>query len=129
MKVKDIMIKRVVTAKGGLSLQQAIETLYEKHVGSLIILDEEKICEGIFTERDAISSIARKIDLQTPICEVMTKRVLTVHEGASFATAKNIMVEHRIRHLPVKNRENKIVGIVTMRNIVDELIGYPTVKD
>ena len=123
------MLKKVVTSREDISLQQAIEILYERHTGSLIVLDEERKCEGIFTTRDALRVIACKIDLQTPLSNVMTKRVVTVPEDASFAHAKNIMVEHRIRHLPVRDKENRIVGIVTIRSVFDELIGYPTVMD
>lgn len=129
LKVKGIMLKKVVTSREDISLQQAIEILYERHTGSLIVLDEERKCEGIFTTRDALRVIACKIDLQTPLSNVMTKRVVTVPEDASFTHAKNIMVEHRIRHLPVRDKENRIVGIVTIRSVFDELIGYPTVMD
>ncbi len=128
MKVKDMMIRRLVTIKKDISLQRAAEILYEKHVGSLIVLDKDRKCEGIVTNRDILRAIARKTDLQTPLREIMTRRVITVPEDASFSYAKNVMIEHNIRHLPVRNKEKKIIGIVTIRSILDELIGYPTVK-
>ena len=129
LKVEDVMIKNIFTSRGDISLQQAIEILYDKHTGSLIVLDEEGGCEGIFTTRDALRVIACKMDLQTPLSNVMTKRVVTVPEDAPFAHAKNVMIEHRIRHLPVTGSENKIVGIITIRTVFDELIGYPTAKN
>lgn len=129
MKVKDLMIKNSFTSNGDISLQQAIEILYEKHTSSLVVLGEEGGCEGIFTTRDALRVIACKTDLQTPLSNVMTKRVVTVPEDASFVHAKNMMVEHRIRHLPVTDSESKIVGIMTIRTVFDELIDYPTAKN
>lgn len=129
MNVKDIMIRGLVRVKGDISLQRAIEILYEKHIGSLIILGEEEKCEGIVTTRDVLRALSRRIDLQTPLCDVMTKRVLTIPRDASFTSAKSIMIKHNIRHLPVTNEKNKIIGIVTIRSILDELIGFPTVKN
>lgn len=129
MKVKGVMIKNVVTVERDISLQRGIEDLYEKHVGSIVVLDEEKNCEGIFTTRDAIRAIAGKIDLQTPMCDVMSSNVVTISEDASFAHAKDLMIKNKIRHLPVKNKKGKIVGIVTIRHIIDDLIGFPTVRN
>jgi CBS domain-containing protein len=129
MWVKGIMIKNVVTAEEDIPLQRAIEILYENHIGSLVILDNEKRCKGIFTTRDAIRAIAGKMDLQTPLREIMTRRVLTVPEDAPFAHARDLMIEHKIRHLPVTDKENRVVGIVTIRHIVDVLVGLPTVRN
>ena len=54
------MVKKVVTAKEGTALQKAIEILHKKHIGSVVILDDEKKCAGIFTERDASGSLLKR---------------------------------------------------------------------
>jgi CBS domain-containing protein len=127
--VKGIMIENVVTAEADISLQRAIEILYEKHIGSLVVLDKEKRCKGIFTTRDAIRAIAGKIDLQTPLRDVMTRKVLTVPQDASFAHARDLMIKHKIRHLPVTDEEERLVGIVTIRHVFAVLVGLPTVRN
>jgi len=58
----------------------------------------------------------------------MSKNVVTVREDASFAKAKRLMVLHRIRHLPVVDEKGYLVGMLTLRKILDELVGMPTVK-
>jgi CBS domain-containing protein len=122
------MIENVVTENGDLTLREAIRTLYERHVGALVIIDEEENCEGIFTERDAFRSIANEIPLDNKIKDHMSKNVMVVRDDASFAEARKIMIAHKIRRLPVVNEENKIIGIATFRRILDELLGMPTVK-
>jgi CBS domain-containing protein len=122
------MIENPVTTKGDLPLQKAIETLYKKHVGGIIITNEEENCEGIFTERDAFRSIANKVPLTDEVKKHMSKNVMVVRDNASFAEARQIMVTHNIRRLPVANEDNKIIGIITLRRILDELLGLPTVK-
>ena len=49
-----------VTAKQDTLLQDAVHLLNDRHVGSIIIVDEEQKCIGIFTERDAIRVFAQK---------------------------------------------------------------------
>jgi len=129
LNVKDIMIKSAVSAEEDIPLIQAIELLYEKHVGSIIVLDKKRGCKGIFTTRDPIRAIAQKTDLETPLRDVMTKSVVTIPEDASFSHAKDLMIKNRIRHIPVENEEGEIIGIVTIRSVLDKLIGYPTVKN
>jgi CBS domain-containing protein len=122
------MIENVVTTKEETTLEDAIEILFKKHVGALMITDDRGKCRGIFTERDALRSVARKVPLNTHLRNVMSKNVVTVRKGASFAEAKKLMTLHRIRHLPVVDKKGSLVGMLTLRRILDDLVGMPTVK-
>jgi CBS domain-containing protein len=117
------MIKPVVTAKADTTIESAINTLHEKHVGSIVVVDDERRCEGIFTERDAIRMFAKKVSLFTPLKMVMTKNIITIREEASFAEAMALIVNHGIRHLPVVNGNKQLVGIISIRNFLDEVVG------
>jgi CBS domain-containing protein len=116
------MIKEVTTMEEDASIEEAFKILYERHVGSVVITDEEKKCKGIFTERDAIRTVATKIPLNTALREVMTKNVMTIWGEASFAEAKQLYRTHGIRHLPVADEQNHLIGMLSIRNILDELI-------
>jgi len=128
LKVKDLMIENVVTTNGETTIEDAINILFEKHVGALVVTDDKGKCKGIFTERDALRSVARKIPLNTQLMNVMSKNVVTVRKNASFAKAKSLMISHRIRHLPVVDEKAFLVGMLTLRTILDELVGMSTVK-
>ena len=128
MKVKDLMIEDVITTNKQMTIEDAIEILFEKHVGALVITDDKRKCKGIFTERDALRSIARKIPLNTQLMNVMSKNVITVRKDASFAKAKNLMISHGIRHLPVVDEEGHLTGMLTLRSVLDELVGMSKVK-
>src|SRR5659263_229428 len=97
--VKYIMVEDVVTAKPNITVKDAIITLQEKHVGSIVITENNEKCVGIFTERDAIRIIASDVPLDTPIDQVMTKNVATIGEEASVEEARRLVISHRIRHL------------------------------
>lgn len=128
LKVRHIMIEKVVTARQGDTIRKTIETLYKKHVGSVVVANNKEECLGIFTERDAIRVVAQRIPLNKPLRQVMTKHVLTIHEDATFEQARRQMVSHGIRHLPVLNREGKLVGILAIRQFLDELFGIKSLK-
>jgi CBS domain-containing protein len=123
MKVRHLMMKDLVTAKEDESTEEAVRMLYTRHVGSVIVTNSEKRCIGIFTERDAIRVVAQKIPLETPLKKVMTKKVVTIPEDASFAEARRKMISRGIRHLPVVNGEGKLVGLLAIRRVLDEFLG------
>ena len=123
MMTRDLMLKDVVTLNGNVSAKEAVELLFKRHIGSIIIVDAEQRCVGIFTERDAIRIIAQDVPLDAPLEKVMTKNPYTVNEDSTFEEAKNIIVTHKIRHLPVISTNGKLVGLISVRKILDELSG------
>lgn len=128
MKVRHIMVENVVTAKEDITVKKAIEMLYKKHLGSIVITDDEGKCTGIFTERDAIRVVAQKIALDKPLRKVMTKNVITIREDATFEEARRRMISRGIRHLPVVDQKGKLVGLLAVRKFLDEFFGMKSLK-
>ncbi|HZQ21707.1 MAG TPA: CBS domain-containing protein [Terriglobales bacterium] len=105
----------------------AIRTMLNQHVGAVGVIDDAGRVAGIFTERDVLRKMALQRDdpSTTPVREVMTTPVematLTTGPGEALAT----MVERHFRHLPVVNNDGKLLGILSIRNLlqwrVDEL--------
>lgn len=123
MLVKHVMTTDVVTSTKDTTIQECIELLFKRHVGSIVIIDNNQRCLGIFTERDAIRFIAQKMPLDTPVEKGMTKNILTVDENATFKEAQSIINNHGIRHLPVTNSDGKLVGLISVRTILNEFLG------
>lgn len=123
MKVRHVMVKDLVVAKEDVSIEKAVRMLHKRHVGSVVVTDSERKCIGIFTERDAIRVVAQKIPLKTPLKKVMTRKVVTIPENASFAEARRKMISRGIRHLPVVNDKDKLVGLLAIRRVLDEFLG------
>ncbi len=124
--VKHLMIEDVVTAKANITVRDAVRTLQEKHVGSIVITNDSQKCVGIFTERDAIRIMANEVSLDTVIDQVMTKNVITIGEEASIEEAKRLVISHGIRHLPVVDSKEELVGLLSVRKLLDELYGLTT---
>jgi CBS domain-containing protein len=117
------MLKDPVTVKESVTVREAVKLLHTRHIGSVVVTDKERRCMGIFTERDAIRAVAQEIPLQTPLRKVMSKKVITILEDATFAEAIRKMTTRCIRHLPVVNKEEKLVGLLTVRLFLDEFLG------
>ncbi len=98
---------------------EAIKLMADKNIGSLLVLSEGKLV-GMFTERD----YARKIALQgksskeTRVREIFTGVVITVRPDDSVEDCMKLMTEHRVRHLPVVDKES-VIGIVSIGDLVN----------
>ena len=118
MSVKDLISKAVVYARPDDSIKKVAEIMYSNNVGSVLILDESNRLVGIFTERDLVRVVALGIDLNKPVKEVMSTKVITASLNDSIVDAANKMLENWIRHLPVVDEKGRPVGVVSIRDVL-----------
>lgn len=121
MLVNDIMVKDPFTVSKTATVRECVKILHRLHIGALIVVDEQRHIEGVFTERDLIRVIAQDISLDTPVAEVMSSNVITVSSGAAFGEAKELMRLYRVRRIPVVDADNKLIGLISLRRIIDEI--------
>ena len=101
---------------------KALEIMAEKDIGSLLVIDKGELV-GIFTERD----YSRKVILKgksskdTKVEDLMTRKVITVKPENTIDECMAIMKAANCRHMPVFEK-GRLVAIVTMRDIMNELI-------
>ena len=112
----------VVTIGRTSTVYDAITTMVEHNVGSIVVMDAGALC-GIFTERDYL----RRIIVQgrpsktTRIEEVMTPDVLTAAPHATLKKCMETMTRRRCRHLPVVDN-GTLVGIISLGDCVKEML-------
>jgi len=117
MLVKDVMNKNVVVAKSDATVREASKVMQKYRIGSLIVLKDAKI-EGILTERNILESVARGNDPDsTLLSDIMSKNVVTVNSDQTVEEAVDLMVQHKIKKLPVLDN-GKLKGIITASDIV-----------
>ena len=119
MLVKEVMTKSVVTINSTQSVFDACMLYKEKKVGCLVVVEKGKSV-GIVTERDLIEKTIcqRKNPETTPITEVMSSDLKTVHPLDTVDKALEIMKEYKIKKLPVVQND-RMVGIITITDISD----------
>ena len=121
--VKHMMLTKVITTKPNTTVKETIKTLYEKHIGCVVIVDDNNKVAGIFTERDAIRLVAGNVELNQPIDKVMTKNVITLQEDFSINEVRKIISAHEVRHLPVVNQQGEFAGLLSVRGLMDQFFG------
>jgi len=102
---------------------RALEIMAQHDVGALLVLDGDRLA-GVFSERD----YARKVILQgkaskqTKVSEVMTDHVICVAPETRIEECMAIMTDKHVRHLPILDSDEKIIGIVSIGDVVKEVI-------
>src|SRR4029077_5048545 len=99
----------------------AIHKMLDYHVGAVGVVDGEGRVAGIFTERDVLRKLSpSKLDPETtPVPDLMTTRVEMSARETVAGEAMATMVERHFRHLPVVDNDGKLLGILSIRNLLE----------
>jgi len=125
--VSKYMVKKVITATVGHTIQSVCKIMYENNIGCLVIVRRMLsglVPVGIVTERDIVKVIG-STDLfigQAAIRDFMSCPLVTVSANTTLSSAIDIMNAKKIRRLPIirKNKDttDKLVGIISNRDIL-----------
>ena len=108
------MIYDPVTIRREATVQDALSLMSEYHIGGIPVVDEERHLVGIVTNRD----LRFEQNLTRPVVEVMTgENLVTTHAKTDLAAAAMILQENKIEKLPVVDEDNKLVGLITYKDI------------
>ncbi|HRF72435.1 MAG TPA: CBS domain-containing protein [Accumulibacter sp.] len=113
----------LVTVSPDDAVFKALQVMAEHNVGAVLVVDGDQLL-GIFSERD----YARKMILfgksskETPIREIMTDKVLCVTPDRTVDECMALMTDRHFRHLPVLDGDRRILGVVSIGDVVKETI-------
>lgn len=104
--------------------EQAIRTMLDRQVGAVAVIDEDHRVAGVFTERDVLLrlSLSRRDPGSTPVREVMTTPVEMATRATTTSEALATMVERHYRHLPIVDDEGRLLGMLSIRNLLQARI-------
>jgi CBS domain-containing protein len=119
MKVSQAMTRDVSIASPDDTLQQAAKKMAQLDAGVLPVGANDRLV-GMLTDRDiAVRAVAEGKGPQTPVRDVMSEDVKYCFEDEDLAAVTANMGDIRVRRLPVLNREKRLVGIVSLGDIVN----------
>ena len=108
------MIYDPVTIRCGRTVKDALDIMAEYHIGGIPVVDEEKHLVGIVTNRD----LRFELHLYKLIDDVMTtENLVTTHLQTDLSAAAQILQENKIEKLPVVDKDNRLVGLITYKDI------------
>jgi len=112
------------------NIMSACNIMYANDIGSVIIVtrNASQTPVGIITERDIVGILGKLNPdlLQTPLRMLMSKPVITIEESASINDASKLMNTKKIRRLVVVDRNNKMTGILTQKDIFNAIYKNPS---
>lgn len=119
-KVSEIMTRSIVSADPSLSIRRVMELMVERRVGRVVIAEGGQPA-GIFTEQDVVRRVMnRTLDVHaTPVRRVMTTPIHGVPQSTPILDVLGKMYAGRFRHLLVRDEEDQMVGLVSMRRILE----------
>lgn len=108
------MIIDPITLPISATIRDARESMKENHIGGIPIVDSNQRLLGIVTNRD----LRFEKNNMRPVSEIMTAdNLITTVKGTSLEEAEEILQKHRIEKLPVVDKDNKLCGLITFRDI------------
>jgi CBS domain-containing protein len=121
MKILEMCDSEAASVSLEATAEQAIRTMLDRHVGAVAVLDENHRVAGIFTERDVLRrlSLGERDPRKTSVREVMTTPVEMATRITSAAEALSTMVERHYRHLPIVDEDGKLLGMLSIRNLLE----------
>lgn len=121
MRVQELMTREVKTCHRGTNLAEAASMLWENDCGTLPVVDDENKIVGMISDRDICFAVATKGRLASEIAvgEITSGRpVYTCLPESQIQEALATMQQRQVRRLPIVNRENKIIGILSISDVV-----------
>lgn len=109
------MIIDPITLSETANVGDALKLMRENSIGGIPIVDDTNVLKGILTNRD----LRFEKNFDRPIQEVMTsENIVVTGDGTDLSTAEGILQENKIEKLPVVDKNNKLIGLITYRDII-----------
>jgi uncharacterized protein (DUF39 family) len=125
LKVGDIMSRNVVTAKLSDDIRDVATKLVSKGIDHLPVVDDEGRLIGIVTSWDLAKAIAHD---KKRLDEIMTRKVITAFENESIDVVARRMAQHNISGVPVIDKLNRVIGILTTDDISRKVVGGRSIQ-
>ncbi len=112
----------LVRVKPEATIREASKAMVEHGVGSVLVVGDGDRLIGIFTERDLARAVARGCDPdEGRVSDYMTRNPITARPEEPLVMAGHKMIEHGIRHLPVVDGMGRLIGVISMRDVLRAL--------
>jgi CBS domain-containing protein len=118
-KVKDFMEAPPIVVSEVTTIDEAASTMWEKRIGSVIVVDKEGKMAGIITASDIIFAVTKSlVGRQVPVSSIMSKTSIMAIPNESVLTAVERMMKENVRHLPVIEKNGTPVGIISTKDVM-----------
>jgi len=116
--ISEVMNRSVVTVDPTSSIGEAAEKMIGAGVGAVVVMEDMARIVGIITERDLMRAVAQRARAaEARVRQWMTESVVTIEPDTEIKDAAKMMFTNNFRHLPVVNKEGRLMGIASLRRL------------
>ena len=110
--------RRLVSIGVDATVLDAAGMMNKHHIGALVVIENGELV-GMFTERDVLRRVVakRKKPDRVLVGQVMTKQVIVCNQNATVQEAASLMKHKRIRHVPIIDESDRVVGMISIGDI------------
>jgi CBS domain-containing protein len=113
----------LVTVRADATVMEAVRTMDRESIGAVAVTQGNALV-GMFSERDLMLRVVseRRDPEQILVRDVMTSPVETIHRDSTADEALKLMLDKHIRHLPIEDRDGKLAGMISIRNLLHDKV-------
>ena len=120
--LRDIMITPVITLSENASVLNAVKLMAENDIGCIVVTNSNGQVCGVLSERDVIRVLGAKGFIENlKVKDIMSRNVYCMREENTIVEALRVMLERKIRHLPVVDNRSTLKGIVSLRDVASKV--------
>lgn len=111
--------KEVFSISPDATVNELVRRLHSHRVGALLVQDETGQVVGIVSERDVVRGMATQAGIfDAHVTDIMTADVVSITPSTDVAELTRLMTQHRIRHVPVIDDKGRVVGLISIGDVV-----------
>ena len=123
--IRQILGKKgnqIYSVKPETTVYDTLKLMADKNIGAVLVLKQDKLV-GIMSERDYARKVVLKgkISKEIPVNEIMSSNVICIDPDQTIKNTKAVMIQKRIRHLPVME-DDKLIGIISIGDVVNAVL-------
>jgi CBS domain-containing protein len=120
LRLKELVRRKPITISGEATIHDVVKIMAEQNIGFLVVVENGRMV-GVLSERDVVRSLAERGNLSVKVSDICKRDIITLQEDATLEEAAEKMGKHGIRHVVVVNKSGELIGVVSVRDLIQEL--------
>jgi CBS domain-containing protein len=120
LRLNELVRRKPIAISGEATIHDVVKIMAEQNIGFLVVVENGRMV-GVLSERDVVRSLAERGNLSVKVSDICKRDIITLQADATLAEAAEKMGKHGIRHIVVVNKSGELIGVVFVRDLIQEL--------
>jgi MHS family proline/betaine transporter-like MFS transporter len=120
LRLNELVRRKPITISGEATIYDVVKVMAEQNIGFLVVVENGRMV-GVLSERDVVRSLAERGNLSVKVSDICKRDIITLQADATLEEAAEKMGKHGIRHIVVVNKSGELIGVVSVRDLIQEL--------